>query len=244
MYCNYQQDDWVSLLPLAEFAYNNSEHSTTHTTPFYANYALHPRFTINLRSTNVPAADERMRHIQALHQYLQVEILRANDSSSRFADTSRLPAPDYKVGDKVWLLRRHISTTRPSDKLDFKRLGPFDITKVLSPAAIQLRLPLSMQVHPVFHVSLLEPISKDSTFRPQPSPPAPIVMGETYKVEGILDSRYHYSNLQYLVLWEGYSTSEASWEFAKNVSAPAMLARFHSAYPTKPGPQLRAPRRR
>ena len=24
MYCNYQQDNWLNLLPLAEFAYNNA----------------------------------------------------------------------------------------------------------------------------------------------------------------------------------------------------------------------------
>src|SRR5882724_8038857 len=29
VYINYQQDDWVNLLPLAEFAYNNTLHSAT-----------------------------------------------------------------------------------------------------------------------------------------------------------------------------------------------------------------------
>jgi hypothetical protein len=30
IYVNYLQDDWVLLLPLAEFAYNNATHSATH----------------------------------------------------------------------------------------------------------------------------------------------------------------------------------------------------------------------
>src|SRR5882724_9197638 len=29
VYINYQQDNWVNLLPLAEFAYNNTSHSVT-----------------------------------------------------------------------------------------------------------------------------------------------------------------------------------------------------------------------
>jgi len=29
VYINYQQDDWVNLLPLAEFVYNNTSHSAT-----------------------------------------------------------------------------------------------------------------------------------------------------------------------------------------------------------------------
>ena len=43
-YCSYQQDDWVDYLPLAEFAFNNVENSSTKQTPFFANYAFHPAF--------------------------------------------------------------------------------------------------------------------------------------------------------------------------------------------------------
>jgi hypothetical protein len=47
IYCSYHQDDWVSLLPLAEFTYNNSVTAQTQTTPFHANYSFHPTFDIN-----------------------------------------------------------------------------------------------------------------------------------------------------------------------------------------------------
>jgi transposase InsO family protein len=33
-FSNYEQDNWVELLPLAEFAYNNSVHHSTQMTPF------------------------------------------------------------------------------------------------------------------------------------------------------------------------------------------------------------------
>ena len=33
-YVNYQQDNWVELLPMAEFAYNNSQQETIKNTPF------------------------------------------------------------------------------------------------------------------------------------------------------------------------------------------------------------------
>ena len=36
VYINYQQDDWVHLLPLAEFAYNNTQHSALGVTPFFS----------------------------------------------------------------------------------------------------------------------------------------------------------------------------------------------------------------
>src|SRR5882724_4202985 len=36
VYINYQQDDWDNLLPLAEFVYNNTSHSATMVTAFFA----------------------------------------------------------------------------------------------------------------------------------------------------------------------------------------------------------------
>ena len=36
VYCNYQQDNWDELLPLAELAYNNTPSVTTGITPFFA----------------------------------------------------------------------------------------------------------------------------------------------------------------------------------------------------------------
>jgi hypothetical protein len=41
-YVNYQQDDWVAYLLMAQFAYNNAVHSTTGETPFFANYRYNP----------------------------------------------------------------------------------------------------------------------------------------------------------------------------------------------------------
>ena len=41
-YVNYRQDNWVQLLPLAQFAFNNSK-CVTGISPFYANYGFHPR---------------------------------------------------------------------------------------------------------------------------------------------------------------------------------------------------------
>ena len=41
-YCNYEQDNSYDLLPLAEYAYNNSVTTATQMCPFFANYGFHP----------------------------------------------------------------------------------------------------------------------------------------------------------------------------------------------------------
>ena len=47
VYCNYQQDNWSELLPLAEFAYNNTLSATTGITPFFANKGYHLNLTVH-----------------------------------------------------------------------------------------------------------------------------------------------------------------------------------------------------
>ena len=47
VYCNYQQDNWSELLPLAEFAYNNAPSATTGVSPFFANKGYHPNITVH-----------------------------------------------------------------------------------------------------------------------------------------------------------------------------------------------------
>jgi len=46
IYCNYQQDNWSKLLPLAEFAYNNAPSATTGVSPFFTNKGYHPNLSI------------------------------------------------------------------------------------------------------------------------------------------------------------------------------------------------------
>jgi IS30 family transposase len=47
IYCNFQQDNWHTLLPIAEFWYNNTPSSTTGVSPFFANKGYNPAFTVH-----------------------------------------------------------------------------------------------------------------------------------------------------------------------------------------------------
>jgi len=41
-FCNYQQNDWVELLPFAEYAHNTAVSEATKISPFYDNYGYQP----------------------------------------------------------------------------------------------------------------------------------------------------------------------------------------------------------
>jgi len=47
VYCNYQQDNWSELLPLAKFVYNNTPSTTTGISPFFANKGYHLNITVH-----------------------------------------------------------------------------------------------------------------------------------------------------------------------------------------------------
>ena len=157
------------------------------------------------------------------------------------ANRKRRPAPDFVPGQKVWLMRRHISTKRPSSKLDVRRLGPFPIIEPVGTSAFRLDLPRSMQIHPVFHVSLLEPHVANTFPGRVVAPPPPLDVDglPEFEVHKILDSKFHRRKLHYFVDWVGYNISERSWEPAINLlNAQLEIDAFHLKFPFKPRPPV------
>ncbi|MBW0502863.1 hypothetical protein O181_042578 [Austropuccinia psidii MF-1] len=55
LYVSYHQDDWNTRLPLAEFAYNNSDHSSTKQSPFFTVYGRDPQFNSIHITQDTPA---------------------------------------------------------------------------------------------------------------------------------------------------------------------------------------------
>ena len=70
--------------------------------------------------------------------------------------------PSFQIGEKVLLRHDNISTTAPTKKLASKFLGPFSIIAKLSNLVYRLRLPKTLRIHNVFHVSLLEKYRPDT----------------------------------------------------------------------------------
>ena len=68
-FVNWEQNDWARLLPMAEFAYNNSKNASTGHTPFELNYGYHLRVSyeeeFDLRSQS-KSADELAEKLREL----------------------------------------------------------------------------------------------------------------------------------------------------------------------------------
>jgi hypothetical protein len=226
-YINYQQDDWADWLPLAEFAYNNSDHSSTGKSPFFVNSGYNPRFNFRQGVTISPAGSDLVQSLQDVHAKVRESIQSAIARYKRNADKSRTPAPEYKVGDLVMLSRENIHLTRPSRSLSERQLGPYPVVQIVSPSAVKLRLPSELsRLHPVFHVSLLSPWSTPDIPGRQQAPPGPVAIEgqDEYEIKAIVDStlRGRSKHLHYRVEWLGYADTpeQYTWEPAENWSTP------------------------
>jgi len=100
-------------------------------------------------------------------------------------------------------------------------------------------------IHPVFHVSQLEPaIPNTIPDQIQPPPPPVEVDGELeFEIAEILDSRVDRQRksckLLYLVHWSGYkgTDEETSWLLTTELGkATELLKDYHVQYTDKPGP--------
>ena len=133
----------------------------------------------------------------------------------------------------VYLNSKNIKLTRLLKKLDYKYYEPYKVELPIRKQVYCLRLPLSMKIHNIFHVSLLVPCN----VRPGPAlPPSPSIIvnkgKDEYKVEEILDSQHHYGKLQYLVKWLGYPQLENQWLGANNVAGSIeLIDLFHRLFP-------------
>jgi hypothetical protein len=239
-YASWHQDNWSDLLPLAEFAYNNSVHRSTGVSPFFATYGFHPRLDDFSTASNFASMDSWTQLLAEGHNTIQDQLKKAQDAYKHFADQHRSEHA-FKIGNMVWLSTSNIRTKRPSRKLDFRRLGPFKILDQVGYVSFRLGLPPSMKIHNVFHASLLEPVVPNP-FPDRVAPPPPVIKidgQEEYEVEEILDSRLFRRHGQYLVKWKGYPLSEATWEPYENVAnAQDLVDIFHASNPQKAGPWM------
>jgi len=247
IYCNYQQDNWADLLPLAEFAYNNAPSATTGVSPFFANKGYHPLITIN---SDAPLSSEHahsyVTDLVELHSFLHSKMSAAQKHYQGPADAHRAPPPDFKIGDQAFVKAKYFRSTRPSKKLSEKYLGPYSIIARPGTHSFTLKLPDSMRsIHLVFHVAQLELATLNTIpERFQPPPPAVEVDSELeYEIAEILDSkidnRCRHCKLLYLVRWAGYqgTDEETSWLLATELGNTSELVQdFHHRYPEKPGP--------
>ena len=243
-YVNHLHDDWTKWLPLVEFAANNQQSESTKLTLFFANIGWDPRITTDLtphvRGDRDDARAQGMAaRIAEIHEFARTGMIDTQQRYQDQADMNQEPTPRFAPGVWTWFLTKNTQSTRPSKKLDYKHLGPFEgmeDPKLKTPYSYRLKFSPDIKVHPIRHISELKPAADD----PYPGqvierpPPVEIDGEEEWEVEEVLDSKIRYRKLQYLLKWIRYDIPE--WRDATEINQLQAVDACHRRYPPKPGP--------
>ncbi|TPX44714.1 hypothetical protein SeMB42_g04246 [Synchytrium endobioticum] len=189
-------------------------------------------------SLSVPEAARVKERIDNIYNQVQHHLEKARERYKEAADQYRIKELQYSIGDEVLLSTKNIRTERPTKKLDYKWIGPYLVKKKINEVAYEIELPSNVRIHNVFHVSLLKKYirPKDPARQLPKAPPLRITEEEGYVIKDIKDVRRRGKGWEYLVIWEGYSEADNTWEPRKSLNDEAMLRAWHERHPNKPSP--------
>ena len=234
------QSNWDEVLMIAEFAYNSAVTQTTGYSPFYLNYGFHPYkphdLLLNRGGDTDKDATAFVSRITALHKIAVDNLNAAKDTQTKHANEKRRD-DKFAVGDLVLLnpknLKLNLSTGGKSRKLIGKFVGPFEIIKVISDLAYELKMPYGWKGHPVFHISLLRRYQEPNENSVVPPKPEEILEdgSEVFEVEAILAKRIRRKVPEYLVQWKGFDDSGNQWRTREDlIGSEDLLAEFEASY--------------
>ncbi|KAI3742316.1 hypothetical protein L1987_59996 [Smallanthus sonchifolius] len=160
--------NWDTHLPLAEFSYNNSYHTSIKAAPFEALYGRKCRSPLcwaevgEKHLTGPEIVQETTDKVFKIKDRLKT----ARDRQKSYADNRRKPL-EFQIGDRVMLKVspwKGVARFGNRGKLNPRYVGPFEILARVGPVAYKLKLPQELSnVHDTFHVSNLKKCLSDET---------------------------------------------------------------------------------
>ena len=155
-------------MPLIEFSYNNSYHTSIKAAPFEALYGRKCRSPVcwaevgEAQLTGPDMVRETTKKIIQIRDRLQT----ARSRQKSYADVRRKPL-EFQIGDRVMLKVspwKGVIRFGKRGKLNPRYIGPFKILDRVGPVAYRLELPSELSsVHNTFHVSNLKKCLSDES---------------------------------------------------------------------------------
>ncbi len=229
-YCNDVQNDWVHLLVMIEFFYNNSIHIATLITSFFAITERHSRmkFSVKNHSKKSESITNYIIRMKRLHENLRYRLAETNVDYATQHDKKH-SVKMYLVNQLMWLNVKNIQIKKSFKKLEVRKYELYKILKHLSRQVYHLKLSSKTRIHSIFNVSLLksfcskerklnESLVKDLELEKE--------IHDSWKINNILNSCIQNNQLQYLLSWKNFEASENIWESSDCLNNCKTLLRF------------------
>jgi len=239
------QDDWDSLLDVAEFAINNGLSASVKDTPFRLNHGQDPLTPLSIQAAvKHPAAGNFVGRMRDTLISAKLALQQAQARQQKSYDARHRPQ-SFEVGDMVLLKSTNlIWKGKVSRKLMPKYVGPYKVSATAGAVSYRLELPQQMKIHPVFHTSLLKPWKPSERHQPQPA--AVLIEGaEEWEVETILSHVLPAKRAgkqpptKYLVRWKGFGPELDELLTADMLAnSPVLMQEYWDRHPEKKGERV------
>ncbi|MCO5552283.1 hypothetical protein L7F22_005795 [Adiantum nelumboides] len=244
-YVSEHKATWEHYLPLVEYAYNNTVHTSTGKAPFEIVEGGKKVPPILQTKDKIFEADKYVQNMDEAYRKIKLALEKTQSKQKKAADRHRRELV-FSLGDWVLLrfekarLRKMKGKERLFPKLGMRYYGPFQVCDKISDVAYRLKLPEGWKIHNAFHASLLRPfigdVPEDTVPEEQPEVeeldeilvPEQILAHKDRKVRGKVARRY-------LVKFKNYSPIDAKWmEEAELVESPHLLQLYLEAFQLQP----------
>jgi hypothetical protein len=244
VYVNHQQNDWVDWLFMIKYAFNAFISVITQMFSFLANYEFESRMSfdqIEFDENTIRKQITRIKNkkivfiMKSIWKFAKEHMKKSQMNQVKHANRHRIIASDYQIEDRVWLFNKNIQIDRSSKKLNHKMLKSFKIRKKRK-SSYKLDLSDDINLHSVFHTSLLKKNLEDFLFKQIISSSSSIMIDDEQKfdVENIIDSRLTNRSinkrLQYKIKWVRHSSNRKWYSIENFENAKEIVTNYHQRY--------------
>ncbi len=211
IYVNYQQDDWIKLLFIAEFAYNNNWHNvikmSSFTTLYQDENASRWEDQIQKDSEKKMSTTRfKILKITILRNQLYKRLKKTKENQVKYYDekhTFRI----FNIEDKILLNFKNIHTFKSFKKFDHKYYESFEMQNLVDKQAYKFNLSHTFWIHNVFHVFLLKSFKK--RFDEMITSFSIMINEKKHdEMKLILNNKLYRKKLQYFIKWLSWSNIE------------------------------------
>ncbi len=111
-----------------------------------------PMFPWSGEPTDLPSITDWRQHSKEVWDQAHTHLLHVVRRQVHQANRHRCPSPKYAPGQWVWLSTRDLRLRLPCRKLSPRYVGPFKISRQITPVSFHLELPYNYRISPTCYV--------------------------------------------------------------------------------------------
>ncbi|MCO5609922.1 hypothetical protein L7F22_064157 [Adiantum nelumboides] len=214
-YVSEHKGKWEQYLPLVEYAYNNTVHSSTGKASFEIVEGGKKVPPIVHAKDKIFEADKYVQNMDEMYKKVKVALERTQAKQKKAADRHRREVV-FSLGDWVLLrfekarLKKMMGKERLFPKLSMRYYGPFQICDIIGDVAYMLKLPESWKMRFTYRM-LSRPYAFGCIYKLRTSPELRI--SQSY---GHFFPDPQYENVQHIICCDVHATYAYDFEFTSS----------------------------